>query len=150
MIADLQQQLGIDSSFFPQLVLFIFVFIWLRFFFFAPFLRLITKRENQSEGLSEEAQKLQEESATLEAQYQDALTAARKKAFAEREVALAAARKLGADQISVAREEAKVKLDQARAAAAKSSEAELAGLKAQVGPISGMLVDKLMNTKVGL
>lgn len=150
MIADLQQQIGIDSSFYPQIIIFIFVFLWLRFFFFAPFLRLISKREGQSEGLSEDAQKLEEESALLEAQYQEVLSSARKKAYAEREVLLVAARKEGTEQVAASREKAKIKLEQARASAVKSSEVELAGLESQVAPISAMLVDKLMNTKVGL
>jgi F-type H+-transporting ATPase subunit b len=150
MIADLQQQLGIDSTFFPQIVLFAFVFVWMKFFFFAPYLKLITKREEASQGRSEEAQRLEEEAVRLSGQYQEVLSAARKKAFAEREALLATARKLGSDQVSAAREEAKVKLDQAREASEKSSEAELSGLRGQVGSISGLLVDKLMNTKVGL
>jgi len=150
MIADLQQQIGIDSSFYPQIIIFIFVFLWLRFFFFAPFLRLINKREGQSEGLSEDAQKLEEESALLEAQYQEVLSGARKRAYAEREVLLVAARKEGTEQVAASREKAKIKLEQARASAVKSSEVELAGLESQVAPISAMLVDKLMNTKVGL
>lgn len=150
MIADLQQQLGIDASFFQQFLIFVFVFLFLRAVLFAPFLRLIEKRENQSEGLTDEAEKLQEESARLEAEYQEALTAARKKAGAEREALLAAARKQGAEEIAAARAEAKAKLEQAREIAAKSSEVELAGLKGQVGSISSLLVNKLLSNKVGL
>jgi F-type H+-transporting ATPase subunit b len=150
MIADLQQQLGIDSSFFQQFLIFVFVFLFLRAVLFAPFLRLIEKRENQSEGLTDEAEKLEEESARLETEYQEALSAARKQAGAERETLLTAARKQSAEEIAAARAEAKVKLEQARETAAKSSEAELAGLKGQVGSISSLLVNKLMSNKVGL
>lgn len=150
MIADLQQQLGIDSSFFQQFVIFIAVFTFLRVVLFQPYLRLIEKRENQSEGLSEEAEKLQEESARLEADYQNALAAARKRANAEREELLAKTRKESSDAVAAARAQSKIKLEQARESAARSSEAELSGLRGQVGSISALLVNKLMNNKVGL
>jgi F-type H+-transporting ATPase subunit b len=150
MIADLQQQLGIDSSFFQQFLLFALVFVFLRVVLFGPYLRLIEKRENQSEGLSDEAEKLQEESARLEAEYQEVLSAARKRANSERESLLAAARKQGSEDVAAARAQAKVKLEQAREAAEKSSAAEFAGLKGQVGSISSLLVNKLMSNKVGL
>jgi F-type H+-transporting ATPase subunit b len=150
MIADLQRQLGIDSSFFQQFLIFIVIFTWLRVIYFGPFLKLIQKREGQSEGLSDEAKKLEEESARLETQAQEALSAARKKAFAEREAILSVARKDANDLVAKAREQAKGKLDGAREAAAKSANAEIANLKPQVASISGMLVQKLMNTKVGL
>lgn len=150
MIADLQQQLGIDSSFFQQFLLFALVFVFLRVVLFSPFLRLIEKRENQSEGLSDEAEKLQEESARLEAEYQEVLSAARKRASGERESLLAAARKQSTEEVAAARAQAKTKLEQAREAAEKSAAAEFAGLKGQVGSISTLLVNKLMSNKVGL
>jgi len=150
MIADLQQQLGINSSFFQQFLIFMLVFAFLRTAFFVPFLRLIEKRENQSEGLTDEAAKLHEESTRLEAEYREMLSATRKRAGSERENILTAARKQGAEAVASARAQAKNKLEQARDAAAKSSEAELASLKGQVGSFSSLLVDKLMTNKVGL
>lgn len=150
MIADLQQQLGIDSSFFGQFIIFVAIYFWLRIVFFAPFLRLILKREGQSEGLSETAEKLEEESASLEAQYQEALSGVRKRAFTEREGVLNGARKQGTELIAQARGQAKAKLEQARDASARLAETELASLKPQASPISALLVNKLMNNKVGL
>jgi F0F1-type ATP synthase membrane subunit b/b' len=150
MIADLQQQLGIDSSFFSQFIIFVFAFLWLKFFFFTPFLGLINKREGQSDGLSDEAAKLEEEAVRLEVQYQSSLSATRKSAYAERETVLAAARKVAAEKVHAARAEAKSKIDQGRESSRRTSEGELAGLKGQVSSISSLLVEKLMNTKVGL
>jgi F0F1-type ATP synthase membrane subunit b/b' len=111
---------------------------------------LIEKREGQSGGLSDEANKLHEESSRLESEYQEGLMGARRKAAAERDVLLAEARKQGAETVAHARAQAKTKLEQAREAAAKSAESELTGLRAQVSPISAALVNKLMNNKVGL
>jgi F0F1-type ATP synthase membrane subunit b/b' len=150
MIADLQRQLGIDSSFFQQFFIFIVIFTWLRVIYFGPFLKLIQKREGQSEGLSDEAKKLEEESVKLEAQAQDALATARKKALAEREAILGVARKEANEIVLKSREQAKGKLDGAREAAARSADVETASLRPQASSISAMLVQKLMNTKVGL
>jgi len=150
MLADLQRQLGIDSTFFHQLVIFLLAYLLMRFFYFGPYLKLIQKRENQSDGLSDEAKKLEEEAASMEGQYQASLSAARKKAQAEREAMLAAVRKLNADEVAEARNQGKSKLEQGREAATRSSASELANLKAQAGPISATLVEKLMNNKVGL
>jgi F0F1-type ATP synthase membrane subunit b/b' len=150
MISDLQRQLGIDASFFTQFALFLVVFIWLRFVYFSPFLKLIQRRENSSEGMSEGAAKLEEESLRLETEYRERIMAARKLASAERERILAEARKAGNDVIHVARDASKQRLDQARVAAAKESSAELATLQALVGAVTGLLVEKLTHTKVGL
>lgn len=150
MIADLQRQLGIDASFFPQFLIFVFVFLWLRFVYFKPYLALIQKRENQSEGLSDEAQRLEEESARLEQQYQDSIVSARRRAFAERDRILADARKQASETVANARQAAKSKLEQTREAAQKSYENEFASLKAHVGSVTSMLVEKLTKTRVGL
>jgi F0F1-type ATP synthase membrane subunit b/b' len=150
MISDLQHQLGIDSTFFTQFALFLVVFLWLRFVYFSPFLRLIQRREGSSEGLSDGAAKLEEDAARLETEYQEKLSAARKKAAANREVILADARKEGGALIARARDEAKMKLEGARSTAAKEADAELAALQAQVGSVTSLLVQKLTNAKVGL
>lgn len=150
MIADLQQQLGIDSSFFRQFLIFFLVFVWLRYVFFSPFLALINKREGQSDGLSEEAQKLEEESARLELEHKEAISQARKQAGAEREALLAGARKEASGVVDSARAQAKSKLEQAREVSQRNFEAELAELRPEVAPMSALLVEKLMKTKVGL
>lgn len=149
MIADLQQQLGIDSSFFWQFLIFFAVFLFLRTVLFGPYLKLIQRRENQSSGLSDEARKLEEEATRLEGQYQESLSAARKRAYAEREALLNVARKDSSKIVADAREKAKSRVDQAREAAAKNADAELANLKSQVGSVSSLLAEKLTHTKVG-
>jgi|GEM_PF-475479 len=150
MITDLQQQLGIDGSFFTQFLIFLVIFAWLQFVFFKPFLQLILKRESQSGGLSEEAAKLEESANRDEQQYRDALVAARRKASQERDRVLGDARKVSNDAVTAARSQSKSKLEVAREAALKSAEAEINNLKSQVGGVASMLVEKLTKTKVGL
>ena len=150
MISDLQRQLGIDASFFTQFALFLFVFIWLQIIYFGPFLKLIQRRESQSEGLSEGATQLEEEAARLEQDYQEKSISSRKRVAAERENILAAARKEANDVTSKAREQAKVKVEQSREQAQKESATELQSLQAQVGSVTSQLVQKLTSAKVGL
>ena len=150
MITDLQQQLGIDVSFFTQFLIFLLIFVWLQLVFFKPYLELILKREGQSGGLSEEAAKLEEAAGRDEQQYRDALVAARRKASAERDRVLGEARKTANDAIAVARSQSKSKLEVARDAAIKSAEAEINSLRGQVGGVASLLVEKLTKTKVGL
>ncbi len=150
MIQDLQHQLGIDGSFFIQLGIFLFIFLWLQFVFFGPFLKLIQKREGSSGGLTEEAAKLEEAAASDELRYAEALVAARRKASAERDRVLGDARKAANDTVAGARAQAKTKLEQARDAAQKLAESELTSLKGQVNSMASLLVEKLTKTKVGL
>lgn len=150
MISDLQRQLGIDSTFFPQFFLFLGIFLFLRLVYFGPFLRLILAREGQSGGRSDEAARLQEEAARLEQDYQEKISAARKRAGAERDQLLVAARKDGNEIIARAREEAKTKLEQSRTQSEKEAGGELATLRGQVDAVAGQLVQKLTHTKVGL
>jgi F-type H+-transporting ATPase subunit b len=150
MITDLQHQLGIDSSFFWQFLIFFAAFIILRATFFGPYLKLIERREGQSGGLSEEARKLEEEASRLEKEYENSAVAMRKRAFAEREALLTAARKESTVVVAAAREKAKARMDLARETTAKDYEAELASLKSQVGPVSSLLADRLAQTKVGI
>ena len=150
MIADLQQQLGIDASFFWQFLNFFAIYLVLRVVFFSPFLKLIQQREGQSSGLSEEAKKLEEEATRLEAQYQESLSLARKKAYAERDALLTTARQESSGLVAAARERSKSRLEQARESASAAASAELASLKTQVSSVSALLAEKLAQTKVGI
>ena len=150
MIADFQRQLGIDASFFPQFLIFLLIFGWLQVVYFRPFLKVIQKRQSQSGGLSEEAAKIEEAAARAELDYQNALIGARKKASLERDRVLAEARAQANEVIGVARQQAKTRLAQARAAALRAAEADLAGLRSQVSGVAALLVEKLTKTSVRL
>jgi len=150
MISDLQHQLGIDATFFTQFLIFLVLFIWLRFVFFKPYLKLIQRREGQSGGLSEEAAKLEEAATRAEQEHKEAFAAARKRVVLERDRILGEGRKAASDLVASARQQSKTKLEQAREAATRTSEAELASLKGQVGTMASMLVEKLTKTRVGL
>lgn len=150
MIADLQRQLGIDASFFTQLVVFLVIFSWLQVVYFRPFLALIQRREGKSGGLSDEAAKLEEEATRAEQEYQVALVSARRKASSERDRVLTEARKQANDIVSAARTQAKSKMEQSREGAVRTAESELASLKGQVGSVASLLVEKLTKTRVGL
>jgi F-type H+-transporting ATPase subunit b len=150
MIADLQRQLGIDASFFTQLLIFLVIFSWMQFVYFRPFLALIQRRKGQSGGLSEAAVRLDAAAARAEQDYAAALVVARKGAALDRERALAEARAAANQTVGAARLQAKQKLERAREAAQVSAKLELESLRGQVAGISGALVEKLTKTRVGL
>ena len=100
MISDLQQQLGIDASFLPQFLIFIFLFLWMKIVFFGPFLTLLEKRETQSDGLSEESAKLEEEAANRSPQGDLFSTAAKKDALSASHPAIEALQQADLDSMS--------------------------------------------------
>jgi len=150
MIYDLQRQLGIDASFFKQLVIFLVIFTWMQAVYFRPFLKLIQRRASQSGGLSSAAVGLEQEALRAEAEYGASMSAARKKAAVERERLLLEAREQANEIVGVARAQAKTKLDQARESNLHASELELSAMRTHVGEVSAMLVEKLTKTKVGI
>lgn len=150
MIPELQRQLGIDSSFFIQFAIFVFIFLWLRVVFFKPYLALIQKRDSQSDGLVDEGQRLEEEAIRMEEERASTLNAAKKVAAQNKDNVLAHARQQAGEIVTKARNEAKTKLEQARESTEKGVESELSSLKSQVADLSKMLVEKLTKTQVGL
>ena len=150
MIADLQRQLGIDSSFFIQFGIFIFIFLWLRYVYFGPYLELILKREKASDGMSESAAKMEQEAVLAEKESDAAMAAARKSAATEKDKILNAARAAAATDVAKAREQAKKELEAVRAVTEKEISVEMTALKQQSGAISALLVEKLTKTKVGI
>lgn len=150
MIADLQRQLGIDFSFFYQFVIFFLTYLWLDFVYFAPYSKLIAKRESQSGGLEEKSKELEEKTVQLEAQFSEGMTAARKEASLQKEKILAEARKAASVVVGKARDDAKKKMDSARERVTSEAKAELDSLQGQVSSFSSALVEKLLKSKVGI
>ncbi|MCO5142409.1 MAG: hypothetical protein M9962_04890 [Oligoflexia bacterium] len=148
MIADLQRQLGIDSSFFPLFIIFVFVFLWLRYVYFSPFINLIKEREKSSEGANEaageenaKAKELEEELLVLEKTF-------RKKVIELREEKVKAVQVDLAGVFSKEKEIAKKQIESARAQALENEKSELKALEAQVDEYSIALASKLTNNKV--
>ena len=147
-IADLQRQLGIDASFIPQFLLFIFLFMWLRYVYFQPYLKLIKRRENLSSGKSDEASQLDEESLQLETKYAQTLQIAKRKALDEKEKIITSGREEAAKILQTAKGVAKKKLDQTRAESQKNFDQEFQTIKSQAENCANQLVEKLTKAKM--
>ena len=69
--------IDIDYSIFIQIGLFLLIWFFLARFVFTPFQRLLGEREQRTEGMKAEAEKLLEEAEQLRIQYEDIITKAK-------------------------------------------------------------------------
>jgi len=100
-------QLGLDSTFFTQLVVFVVLFGFLGQFFFRPFQRLIEERHHRTVQDREAANAMIAKASAQMEEYQAKLHAARIEARAELEAVLASAKSEEARILGAARDEAK-------------------------------------------
>lgn len=150
MLADLQKQLGIDATLGVQFVTFFVVYLWLRFVFFGPYLRLQEARKQSTSGLKDEAASLEEQAEKAENAYRDGILAARKEAAASRDRLVQEAHGKAAAVVDGARKEMKLKMDGSRDLMARQSAQGLAELDGQVEALGVLVVEKLTSAKVGL
>jgi F-type H+-transporting ATPase subunit b len=101
------QQLGLDSTFYTQLMVFFVLFIFLGQFFFKPFLRLIEERHRRTVQDREAAESMMASAAAKMEEYQAKLHAARVEARGELESVIASAKAEEAKVLTAARDEAK-------------------------------------------
>jgi F0F1-type ATP synthase membrane subunit b/b' len=150
MIADLQRQLGIDGTLGTQFIIFILIFVWLKYVFFNPFFKIIEERQHKTQGLKKEAEELQIEADRKEAELALKMSDAKKQISADREKVLSKARAEAAVVINDARKDAKSLIEESRKAAQKDSEQALKDLSGSVKAVAGMLVEKLTKERVKL
>jgi len=149
-LQNLQKQLGIDHTFFIQFVVFFGFYLWLRFVFFKPYLKVVLARDNQTEGLKDESMKLDTDSARKESEYAEKISVAKKKAAQEREKILAEARAQSNKLVEAARAQAKTRIEKARNEAQSQAEKDLGALKEHAGALAKVFVEKLTKARVGL
>ncbi len=101
------QQLGLDSTFYTQLMVFFVLFIFLGQFFFKPFLRLIEERHRRTVQDREAAETMMANAAAKMEEYQAKLHVARVEARSELEAVIAAAKTEEAKVLTEARDAAK-------------------------------------------
>jgi F0F1-type ATP synthase membrane subunit b/b' len=150
MLADLQNQLGVDATIGIQFAVFFLFYVWMRFVFFGPFLKLLDARHSSTQGLRERAADLEIDSETKEQKYAERISAARRAAAIEREKILAVARGKSANAIDVARKSAKEKIESSRVKEETEAKNSLANLSGQVSQLRDLFVDKLTNSRMGL
>lgn len=150
MLADILKQLGIDDTLWIQLGIFTFLYLFLRFFFFGPFLKLIELRERESTGVEKDAEELVKKAATSEADYQAKMAAVRKQAKDTADQILSQAKTEASKKVSSARAEAKSKIEAGREQLAKETVDGSAAVSGQVDSVATIFVEKILSAKVGL
>lgn len=150
MVKSVLTQLGINDTLWIQLGVFTFLYLFLRFVYFGPFLRLIELRAKESTGVETEASALTERVESLEKDWFSRIQEARKVARERKEQAVKVALSESSQQLAKVRTEAKVKIEGAREELAKSAVGARTEATGQVDTISKLFVDKLMHAKVEL
>lgn len=148
-LAKVPGELGIDSTLYVQFLLFLFIYIWLRFVFFGPFLKLIESRESSTEGAKELAVKLNAEAAEKEALYAERISNTRKQAAVAKDKILQDARVQAAAIVDAARKKAKERVEQGREQLESGIAADQKNMLAQADAVAKMFVEKLAFGKVG-
>ena len=150
MISDLQNQLGIDQSFFIELAIFVSLYVWLQFVLFSPYLKLRSRRRGGTDGVKKEANSVSIAAADKETKRAQLLLAARRAAAAERESRLLLAKQEVARSVAAAKAGSRAALSAAREEAQSRAVLEMEQLRAGVDPLSEILVARLMEKRVGV
>jgi len=150
MIADLQKQLGIDGTLGIQLLIFVALYLWLRYAFFSPFFSILQERQKKTQGLKKEAEDLLLEAEKKEAEYGAKRREAQRKISASRDKIISTARGEAAEMLGGARKEAKSHMEASRESAQRESQNALRELEPQIKNVASLLVEKLTKERVGL
>ncbi len=148
-LADLQKTLGLDASLGIQFILFFVFYIWMRFVFFGPFLKILQARHSSTDGLKERASELESDAEAKEKAYAERVSAARRSAAVEREKILAEARVNAGEATDVARKAAKEKIESSRLKEEAEAKESLDSLMAHASQLRDLFVDKLTNSRMG-
>ena len=125
--------IDIDYSIFIQIGLFLLIWFFLARFVFIPFQRLLGEREQRTEGMKAEAEKLLEEAEQLRIQYEDIITKAkgegnsikegiRQEALLAREELLTKAQEDAARFLQTARQQIQEEMQKGRQLAVQEAE----------------------------
>lgn len=141
-------QLGIDSSFFIQLVIFAVVFVLLSHLYFKPFLKLFEVRHQRTVEDKEAAEKLVAQAEAKFEEYQRQLQEARMAARTEYEAVLDAAKREEAAILAAAREEAKKITQEAVDSIARQRDQLKKSLEADIERMAQGISEKLLSRKI--
>lgn len=142
-------QLGLNTTYFYQLGLFLVSFVVLRATFFGPITRLIELRHKRTVADNAEAEKLEQQNAVKIQEFKDRLSEVRQEIRAERDRAISEARKQDALLIAQAREEAKKLTQNAVAQAEAARDATLKNLGSEIDSLASSLTKKLLSETPG-
>lgn len=141
------EQLGLDRTFFVQLVIFSGLFLVLSRVFFKPFLHLFEVRRERTIEDQQAAEKLMAQAQTKLEEYKRRLTEERSAARKEFDAVLTEARKEEAAQLSHAREEAKKITQSTNDSIAKQREELRRQLERDTESLATSISERLLSRK---
>ncbi len=142
------EQLGIDSTFFAELVIFFVVFTILSRFYFRPFLQLFEARHKKTVQDREAAEKMMIDAQQKLEEYKQRLSAERAGAKRHYDTILEQAKKEETEILARAREEAKKVTQEAADSVAAQREKLKAQLQSDVESLAQTISEKLLSRKV--
>lgn len=142
------EQLGIDSTFFAELVIFFIVFTILSRFYFRPFLQLFEARHKKTVQDREAAEKMMIDAQQKLEEYKQRLSLERASAKKHYDTILEQAKKEEADIMARARDEAKKVTQEAAESVAAQREKLKAQLQGDVESLAQTISEKLLSRKV--
>jgi F-type H+-transporting ATPase subunit b len=147
-VSAILEQLGIDSTFFAELVIFFIVFTILSRFYFRPFLQLFEARHKKTVQDREAAEKMMIDAQQKLEEYKQRLSIERANAKKHYDTILEQAKKEEADIMARAREEAKKVTQEAADSVAAQREKLKAQLQSDVESLAQTISEKLLSRKV--
>jgi F-type H+-transporting ATPase subunit b len=147
-VSAILEQLGIDSTFFAELVIFFVVFTILSRFYFRPFLQLFEARHKKTVQDREAAEKMMIDAQQKLEEYKQRLSLERANAKKHYDSILEQAKKDEAEIMARAREEAKKVTQEAADSVAAQREKLKAQLQSDVESLAQTISEKLLSRKV--
>jgi len=147
-VSAILEQLGLDQTFFIQLVLFAVIFFILRPIYFKPFLKLFEARHKRTVEDREAAERMMAQAEAQFAEYRERISQVRADARADLEAVLAEARKEEATILSQAREEAKKITQDAAESINKQRDQLKKDLQTDVEALAQGISERLLSRKV--
>ena len=138
----------LDATFFIQLGLFFFMFIFLYALLFRPAVRLIEARRQATDGTRAEAGEMREEAARLEADVEAQIRDIRAAAQGERDRIVEQARRREREQLDAARAEARRSVEQARERMEQEGMRARADLEAEVEKLAATVAERALGRSV--
>ena len=146
-MGSLFQQLGLDSTFYIQFVIFGVVYVVLSTLFFKPFLKLFEARHKRLVEDREAAEKLVSQADSKFEEYKARLTAERTEARKEYDLLILRAKKEEQEIIGAARDQAKKITQEAADSVLKQKEQIKAQLETEVEGLARTIADSLLDTR---
>jgi F-type H+-transporting ATPase subunit b len=147
-VTTILEQLGLDQTFFVQLIIFAVLFFFLRNLYFKPFLRLFDLRHKRTVQDKEAAEKLYTNAQTKLDEYKRRLAEERLAARKDYEAIIAEAKKEEAEIYARARAEAKQITQEAIASVNQQRDQLKNQLEAEVETLAKKISESLLLRKV--